>query len=135
MWALVRGEPETVVRWAGPMLLIGLLLGFASARLECAGVITATFAVGLGAVGGVFMHWRHDRGLCMLAVLFLLIYATCYTLMIFGQVRDIVRGARQPDLGVVTDCSLGTLLLSVTVRFLWQVAKDNWAFSRESGNE
>ncbi len=135
MWSLIRGEPEAVIRWAGPLLVVGLLLGFASTQLEAPlGVITSVFAIALGAVGGTFIHWRQERGLWMLAVFFMLVFGAIYAMFVFGQVRDIVRGARQPDVGVMIDGALGTLLLLATLRFLRRMAKDNWTFSRESGN-
>jgi hypothetical protein len=134
MWSLIRGEPDVVIRWGGPLLLGGMLFGFASARLELPGVITAMFAIGLGASGGSLVRWRHERGLWMLAGLFLLGYAVTYGLFIYGQVLDIVRGAPRPNVGLMIDFSLGTTLLSITLRFLWRVAKYNWTFSRESGN-
>jgi hypothetical protein len=48
-----------------------MILGFASAWLELPGVIAATFAIGLGASGGSLVGWQYDRGLWMLAGLFL----------------------------------------------------------------
>lgn len=133
MWSLIRGEPDVVIRWAGPLILVGMLLGFASARLECPGVITAMFAIGLGACGGSLVHWRHEHGLWMLAGLFLLVHCAIYGLFIYGQVRDIFRGAPQLDVGLMIDFGIGTMLLSGTLRFLWRVTKYNRTFSRESG--
>ena len=71
MWSLIRGEPDAVIRWARPLVLGGMILGFASAWLELPGVIAATFAIGLGASGGSLVGWQYDRGLWMLAGLFL----------------------------------------------------------------
>jgi ferredoxin len=134
MNSLVRGEPDVVTCWAGPLILGGMLLGFASARFDLPGVITAMIAIGFGASGGSLVHWRYERGLWMLAGLFLLVYAAIYGLFIYGQVGDIVRGARRPAVGLMLDFSLGTMILSGTLRFLSRVAKHNWTFSRESGN-
>ncbi len=129
MWALIRGEPDVVIRWAGQLILFGMLLAFLSVQLDWPGVITAVFAIGLGAAGGSLVHWRDERGLWMLAGVFLLIYTAIYALSAFGQVGDIIRGARQPEISLVIDFSVGTMLLSATLRFLWRVARENWTFS------
>ncbi len=110
-----------------------MLLGFVSVWFGLPGVITAVFAITLGAAGGSLIRWRHDRGLWMLAGLFLLLFVGIYGLTLYGRGRDIVRGAAQPEIGLAIDFSLGTLLLSSTVRFLWRVAKYNWTLSPASG--
>lgn len=132
MGSLIRGEPDVVIRWAGALIFGGMLLGIASAWLELPGVITAMFAITLGASGGSLVRWRYERGLWMLAGLFFLVFAAIYGLYIYGQGRDLVRGAARPDVGLAIDFSLGTLLLSSTIRFLWRVAKYNWNLSRGS---
>jgi hypothetical protein len=71
----------------------------------------------------------------MLAGLFFLLYGAILGLFLFGRGRDLLRGAAQPDVGLAIDGSLGMLLLSSTVRFLWRVAKCNWSFSRLSGSD
>ncbi len=91
------------------------------------------FAIFLGACGGSLVDWRHERGLWMLAGLFLLFCCAIYGLFICGQVRDIIRGAVETNIGLMIDFSLGTMLLSSTIRFLWRVAKYNRTFSREPG--
>lgn len=134
MWSLIRGEPDAVIRWGGPLILGGMLLGFAAARIGLPGVITAVFAIGLGASGGSFAGWRHERGLWMLAGVFIVFFTTFYGLSIFGQIRDFVRGAPQNSIGMSIDFSLATMLLSTNLRFLWRVAKYNWRLSRKSGS-
>ncbi len=132
--SLTRGEPDVVIRWAGPLILVGAVLGFASARLELPGVITAMFAIAFGASGGSLVQWRHERGLWMLAGIFLLLNITIYSLCVYGKVSDLARGAPPNDFGLIIDFSLGTLVLSSTIQFLWRVAKHNWTLSRESEN-
>jgi hypothetical protein len=134
MWSFIRGEPDAVVRWAGPLILFGMLLGFTSARLEIPGVISAVYAVFLGASGGALAQWRTDRDLWMLAGLFLLFCGAFYGVIIYSEIDDIVCGALGPEIGLLIDFSIGTTLLSISLRFLWRVARYNWTFSRESSN-
>jgi hypothetical protein len=130
MWSFLRGEPDTVTRWFRWLIAAGFLVGFASVRFNLPGVITAFFLMYLGASGGGLIHWRNERGLWMLAVLFLAVNIAIYGLFAVGQVRDIVRGARPADIGLIADFSLGTTLLAVCIRFLCQVARYNWNLSR-----
>ena len=135
MMSLIRGEPDAVIRWAGLLILGGLLLGAASAWLKFPGVITAAFAISLGASGGTLIRWRTEPGLWMIAGLFLILFSSIYALCLFGQGRDLLRGAGRPDLGVVIDLSLGTTLLASTNRFLWRVAKTNWKLAPASADD
>jgi hypothetical protein len=129
MGSILRGEPESVVRSSGVLIVLGFLVALTAARFDFPGVISGTFLIYLGACGGSLLHWRSERGLWMLAVLFLLISAVIYGLFAYGQLRDFFRGVRQPELGLAMDFSLGTLLLSATVRFLYKVARSNWNLS------
>jgi hypothetical protein len=98
------------------------------------GVCTGLFAISLGASGGSLVSWRYDRGLWMLAGLFFLVWVGIYGLFIYGEVRDIVRGAPKPDLSLMIDFSLGTMFLSANLRFLFRVAKFNWTLSQDPGD-
>ena len=129
MTSLLRGEPDTVIRWAGPLILAGMILGVASARLEIPGIISAGFCVGLGAAGGSLVAWRTDRGLWMLAGLFLLVYCAIYGLMMYGKVTDLMRGPPGGGIGLIVDLAVATSLLSGTIRLLWRVTRYNWALS------
>src|SRR5260221_14299657 len=123
MLSLLRGEPDVVIRSARALILAGMLLGYACARLEIPGVISAVFAVGLGASGGCLVQWRTDRGLWMLAGLFLLINSGIWTLVTCAHIFDIIRGVPQGDVGLTVDFGMGSSLLSSTLRFNWRVAK------------
>ena len=84
-------------------------------------------ATALGAASGSFQEWRGNRGLWMLAVLFLLmfapIYITFFILEIFGS---------RSELTVlnVLDFSLATVLLGKICRLLVSVLVRNWQISR-----
>ena len=132
MRSLMRGDPEFVVRWAWLLLLVAMLLGFLCARLEIAGIFTCAFLGALGAGGGMLVQYRTDRGLWMLAALFLVIYCGLYVLFFVGQLGDVLRNAGQAPVGVVVDFSVATLLLSANIRFLFRIARFNWSISREN---
>jgi hypothetical protein len=127
--SLVRGEPEVVLSWAAPLILLGMLFGVAAARFQQPGVITAVFATCLGASGGALRDWRQERGLWMLASLFLVINVAVYGLLNFGQAHDLMRGVPWGEFGLTIDVAIGTMLLASNVRFLWRVAKGNWTFT------
>ncbi len=129
MGSILRGEPESVVRCSGELVVVGFLVALTAACFDLPGVITGTFLIYLGAMGGSFLHWRSERGLWILAGLFLLCNAAFYGLFAYGQLRDFVHGALRPKLGVTIDFTLGTLLLSASLRFLYKVAKSNWTLS------
>ena len=131
MWSLMRGEPAFVVRFAAPLILLGMLMGFVCANLELPGVITSVYAIALGASGGSLVRWQTDRGLWMLAGVFLLLFISIYGLIIIGQVSDLLRGAPQPDVGLVLDFTIATVLLCANLRFLFRVARFNWALSQQ----
>lgn len=131
VWSIIRGEPDAVIRWARPLMITGVVLVFASVRLHFPGVIVGTFAITLGACGRSFVDWRREQGLWMLAGLFFLMFLAAYGLVIFGQLRDVVRGAPQPGILLMVEVSLGTILLSTVLRFLWRVGRFNWQLSKE----
>jgi hypothetical protein len=132
MLSLIGGDPSAVVRYSGLLILSGMLLAFASVQCDTAGAITGTFAIALGAAGGSLARWRTERGLWMLAVLFLTIYCAIYVLVSLGQILDWIRGVRNPEPSLIIDFSFGTILLSAIIRFLAKVARQNWNSTRPS---
>jgi hypothetical protein len=130
MWSLIRGDPDVVIRFARLLILGGIFLGIAAARLEIPGTVAAFFAVGLGASGGSLIHWRTERGLWMLAVFFLVIHCLIFGFFTAARVVDIIQGAFQPDVGLIIDFGSAMLILSISLRFLSRIVRYNWAFSQ-----
>jgi hypothetical protein len=89
MWSLLRGEPDRVIRWAGPLILCGMAVAFLSARLGTPGLLTAFQVIALGAMGGSLAQWRTDRGLWMLSGLFFGVWTASYGLCLYGEIHDI----------------------------------------------
>ncbi len=128
---LFRGEPDMVIRAAPWLILFGILVALVSTQLVFAPVIIALFAIGLGASGRTFEQWRTERGLWMLAVLFLLMNCGFYVLITVGQLNDILGAARAFDLMLFIDFTIGTTLLVAQIKFLKYVGRENWKISRE----
>jgi hypothetical protein len=126
MWSILRGDPAAIVSW-GPYLLFAGIALFGLSLLDFDhGTVTGFLAIGLGASGGAFTKWRSERGLWMLAILFLLMNAFVYFCFCFGQVRDALRGVLPDNIALTVDVSLGALLLLVQMRFLVRVARANY---------
>ncbi|MEX2287125.1 MAG: hypothetical protein WD648_08555 [Planctomycetaceae bacterium] len=131
MWAFLRGDPSQVVRFCMPLLIGGLVGGFIVAHVGAGhGVITAIYAGTLGAIGATLKDWRTERGLWMLAVLFLLFFGSVEVCIILNELWDAFRGAQPHGYGLTVDVSIASLLLSVLIRFLFAVARYNFALSR-----
>ena len=130
MWALIRGEPDTVIRCASTLILGGLALGAISGRFALPCVVTSVYAVALGASGGSLSRWRVDCGLWMLAVVFLVVYCVVYGAIAIGQFGDVFRLAARPGFPIIIDVSIGTSLLVSNIRFLVRVIRGNLEMSR-----
>jgi hypothetical protein len=118
-------DRDTLLRHAHWFLFGGLLLGALSRFAEGFGVISATMAVGLGASAGVFRQWRTDPGLWMLAALFLLLFGSCYGIMLYGELHDLWQGKGNAGCLVWCDFSLGLTILGSHVRILAQIVRLN----------
>jgi hypothetical protein len=130
MASFIRGEPDAIVRWASLLILVGMNAAFLSAQLETPGLISALYAIGLGATGGSLARWRTERGLWMLAGLCFLLWSVIYGLNLFGEFQDFVRGVRT-DTGLMIDFTIATSITITNLRFLCRVAQYNWRFSRQ----
>ena len=86
-------------------------------------------AISLGASGAVFRDWRSERGLWMLACLFLLLFGFVYCLCVYGELRDLWQGRGFPGWGVWVDALIGMALLSSHVRILAQIVRLNFKIS------
>jgi hypothetical protein len=124
-------DPDTLIRQAPWYLLGGVLLVCASRFLDGFGTASAVMAVSLGASGAVFRGWRSERGLWMLAGLFLLLFGAGYSLCIYGQLRDLWQGRGCPRWDVWVDVLIGTVLLGSQVRILGQIVRLNVKIRRQ----
>jgi hypothetical protein len=129
MWRILRGEPEAVVAWAPVSICLGFAIVGLSIAFDSSGIITGFFLGGLGVTAAGLSGWRRERGLWMLATVLILMYGFCYVVSCFSQVMDAMRGAPANHPALVVDFSIGTLLLIATLRFLFNVARENYTFS------
>lgn len=130
MWQLISGDPLTIFRWCGPMALAGLGCGFAVAYLGLPGVVTCTVLLMLGAAAGSLEQYRAERGLWMLAALWIVIFTATYLMFSVGRMLDVARNAPALPIGLLADFAIATALLTASVRFLWRIVLFNWSFSR-----
>ena len=130
MRSFLQGNPATIVDRV-PILIIFGVVGFGLSRIANGhGGITAFFVFGLGVAGASLSSWRSERGLWMLAALYFLINATIYWLIVWAQLRDVIRGIRPESVALAVDMFMGTALLAIEIRFLARIAKNNFALSR-----
>jgi hypothetical protein len=129
MMSFFRGEPDAILPHSRSLLFGSFVVILLSGLTNGAGIITAVFALGLGASGAVFSSWRTERGLWMLAIIFFLMNSLTYAFMIVGQWRDAMNRAPADSIVLWIDLAAGTALLSVTLRFLVRVIKENFALS------
>jgi hypothetical protein len=130
MRSFLQGDPAVIVGRAPLLLILGVLAFGLSRTADGHGGITAIFLFGLGVAGASLSSWRSERGLWMLAALYFVINASIYWLMIWGQLRDVIRGVRPESIALAVDMFMGTALLAIEIRFLARIAKDNFALSR-----
>jgi hypothetical protein len=129
MMSFLQGEPAAILAHTRSFLFGSLIAILSSRWTDGTGIITAFFALGLGASGAVFSHWRTERGLWMLAVLFFLMNAVTYMFIVWGQLQDAFRGVRAESVVLFVDFAIGTLLLTITLRFLVRIAKETFLLS------
>ena len=133
MRAFLRGDPRTMVPIAPYLLLGGMAALGLSAYFDGGGIITAGFVLALGAASASLDEWRSERGLWMLAGLFLLIYGAIYICFCIGQLQDVLRGAQAPVTLTLIDLSIGTAVLVIILRFLTRVAIENYSNRFDQG--
>jgi hypothetical protein len=112
---------------------VGLLaLGY---RFDTFGFVTGAFLIPLGAGGGAFRAWRRERGLWMLACLFLVLFLPTYGIFEYQSLASGFRGSGISPWQVL-DFTVATGVLFFQIRFFVTVARINWLFSqhmKESG--
>jgi hypothetical protein len=129
MWSFIRGEPSTIICLGAPLMIGGLMMAVICAHLEIPGLLTAVYAVMLGASAGCLIDWQTERGLWMFAALFIVFLCVVYGMIVAGQLCDVFRQVRQPGVGLLIDAAVAMMLLSTMIRFLAKVARYNWIIS------
>jgi hypothetical protein len=127
--SILRGEPDAVVRHGRPIFLLAWAL-VATVWLFGVGAITAVFTMGLGASAGSLQKWKSERGLWMLACVFLVPLVVFYVCWMTNNVLDQLRGAQPAGLAIVLDAAAATLVMQAQIRFLINVGRQNYQYSR-----
>jgi hypothetical protein len=129
---LLRGDPTAITTYANHLFVGGFVLTGLSLLMGGNGILTGFFLAGIGGAGLFLAEWRSDRGLWMLAGLFLIINLFVYGCFCVGQIRDAIHGVQIEGLALLIDVTLATGLLIATIRFLTRVAVENFASSRRA---
>lgn len=111
-------SPEQIDRvtpFCAPAMLAGGVFWFAGLT------ISAAFLLMLGAMAGSFDDWRTDKGLWMLATLFMTLTVLMSLTFTYFSIMDGLAG-KDPDCLLAVDVFITTLVLGFNVRFLWAVA-------------
>ncbi len=98
------------------------------------GFVTSFAILGFGEFAFMLKKWRTDRGLWMLATLFVVIYGLILACVEFSEFAQLLKpgpGAAVVQKGwaevrLACDCALALLVLSKFVRFAFSVAVRNW---------
>lgn len=132
--SILHGDLETTVTYGILIFLAGVLVIALSLLLDGAGILTGFFATGLGGAGVLLANWRTERGLWMLAGVYLLADLFVYACCCIGQIRDALRGVQIESVTLLIDFTIGTLLLVATIRFLASVARQNYLISKSTAD-
>jgi hypothetical protein len=118
-------------RWSAPLLFIGIagaiLCRFAP---QPYGLMTSWFLMMMGALGGAFRAWRSERGLWMLAILFMLIVVPTWLMFMASHFVPSMRGTVPNPWPLDLDAAGVTLLAGQMSRILVSVAVHNARLSR-----
>lgn len=106
---------DAVIDWAVLPMLAGIACWFAGFALS------GMMLFGVGAMGGSMGEYRTEKGIWMLAALFLAIFGALYATFLFYGVVDQLAG-RAPAGLLAIDAIFSTSILGFMVRFLWTVA-------------
>jgi len=123
-------KPETVdwvirrFRW---IMLAGAALFALGCRLSSGlGLCTCVFLIGLGASGGAFGKWKHERGLWMLACVFLALFLPTYAVLEYFSLAELHKGVGPGQLLNYGDFAAGVATLAFQVRWLLTIAWHNY---------
>jgi hypothetical protein len=128
--SILRGDPEAIVAYGPHIFLAAFLIIALSLLVDGTGILAGFFAAGLGGAGILLANWRTERGLWMLAGVYLVVNLFVYGCFSVGQIRDALQGVQVESVALLVDFTIGTLLLVTTIRFLVNVARENYQISR-----
>ena len=125
MFVLAPSQLDTGIRRGLWYMVIGFPLLVVVAVMHRGPIISATMATFAGAMCGVFtsMNWRRERGVWMLAVLFLLAALPLYAAMPFHEILGSKAGMSMLQL---FDLGAATAVVGHLCRILASVAIRNW---------
>lgn len=109
-------------------IIIGFPMLVAVVALQRGPIITPMMATAMGACCGTFGEWQRDRGLWMLAVLFLLMFFPIYLAF---AINGFFGSKAELSILQVIDFSVATIVAGQLSRVLFSVAIYNWRYSRE----
>ena len=122
----LSGDSETLTRNAGWLMIATFVCGLLCVKYDLSGILTVVQLGSLSASAAMLVNYRRERGLWMLASLFLVLLIAIYALGVLGKLCDALRGVA-PPLAILIDAALATLVLTIHIRFLWNTAWANYA--------
>lgn len=127
----LRVNPATadrLVHFAAVPMLLGIAFWLGGLK------IAAMMLGGIGAMAACLSNWRTERGLWMLAGLFLVMYGGIYLSLLILSIQQVIAGrAGQGVLAV--DVVIGTCSLGVAVRIFWAITCWNFRLPRNEAGE
>jgi len=128
--ALIHGDPD----WAAslmPMLMLPAFLAcYLCVRFHIPGILSCFQLAAFAVSAATFTEYRTERGLWMLATLFFAIWGGVLLLWFYGQAQDWVRGVA-PDMTLIIDAAIATLIMHGHTKFLWRLIFLNLSISRQ----
>jgi hypothetical protein len=115
---------DRLVQFAAVPMLLGIACWLGGLK------ISAMMLVGIGAMAASLSNWRTERGLWMLAGLFLVMYGGIYLSLLILSIQQVIAG--RAGQGVLAfDVVIGTCSLGVAVRTFWAMTCWNFHMPRE----
>ncbi|HEV2295255.1 MAG TPA: hypothetical protein VGR35_15490 [Tepidisphaeraceae bacterium] len=117
---------DRALRRGAWFIVIGFPVLVAVVAMQQGPTVTPMMATALGAGCGSLGEWRRDRGLWMLAVVFLLMFFPIYLAFVgmelFGSKSEL-------SILQIIDFSIATMVVGQLCRVLVSVAVHNWRYS------
>jgi hypothetical protein len=111
---------------AGVVYLVSMPVLFIVCGLKLEGLLTIVQLVPASLSVVILADYRSERGTWMLARLFFVCFGLFFGLMILGEGRDILRGARPAATSTLIDAAISTVILKCHLEYLWIIGTLNW---------